>query len=289
MPFKLGITMPIIRLNGKVYLVPESDVERICDEIRHSASRCTFRTWYIRIHPAVILELLTRARAGMVVSDVLADFLNSKGLKHSLARVVTPTLSALGLAQRGVFTDVAEVVGSAIRRGEDVTGMIRALVEENCVLRQVLARVMSGAEPRSATYVVLSKMGKRRSDEIGYTAKLIEMAIGGKAVHNYIDIIRDIVARMAPFPNLKVSIAGNIGYLLSGERPVGIVVIGDWVVGDANAVKERLRRMDEVLNSIEEAYSVKVKLQPAVVGGERVIYVEAYSSGGERIARLIRN
>lgn len=281
--------MPIIRLNGKVYLVPESDVDRLCDEIRNYAAQCRFRTWYIRVHPAVILELLTRAKAGAPVNSILPAYLSSRGLKQSLARVITPTLSSLGLIQGGVFTDVAEIIGEAIKRGDDVTGMIRALVEENCILRRILTKVLNGAEPKSAAYSILSEVGKRRSDEIGYTAKLIEMAIGGRASHNYItNIIKDVVMRVAPFPNLKISMAGNMGYLLSGERPIGIVVIGDWVVGDANTVREHLKRMDEVLNSIEEAYPVRVKLQPAVVGGERVIYIEAQSSSGERVAKLIK-
>jgi len=282
--------MAILRIDGKTYIVPSDSHEELCRIAMELASRCRFKTWYIRVHPAAILELVTKAKAGAHVSDALIKFLAERGLKRSLTRIITPTLTLLGLAEQGRFTDVAEMLGSAIKEGSDVTGMIKAIIEENCILREILHRVSNGEDIKGATRNVLRLHGKARSDEINYTAKLIEMAVGKRGDVDLNNVIRDMITKLGmPIPgNIRVAMAGNVAYIMSGERTIGIVAIGEPVVGDSRLVKERLKALDDVLRNVEDMYQIKIKLQPAVIGGEKIVLVEAYVDGGEKVTKLIK-
>ncbi|MEM4061005.1 MAG: hypothetical protein QXK11_10920, partial [Pyrobaculum sp.] len=107
--------MVLIRVDGNEEVVSTvEDLEKLCKRLREELQRaqCQYHSWYIRIPPDRLLALLKKAYMkylqGMLsVGDVLAEFLDENKLSKSLARVITPTLSALGLTAGGKFTATA--------------------------------------------------------------------------------------------------------------------------------------------------------------------------------------
>jgi hypothetical protein len=79
------------------------DVERLCKKLKEELQRggCRFNSWYIRIPPDRLLNLLKKAYVkytqGVVgTGEVIAEFLEENRLAKSLYRTITPTLSSLG-------------------------------------------------------------------------------------------------------------------------------------------------------------------------------------------------
>mgnify|MGYP001770770073 CR=1 FL=1 len=123
-------------------------------------------SWYIRVPFRRILEYLAFAYVNGYthVNEGLVAYLKSIGLRESNARVMTPTLSALGLVEGGMLTNEAFKIGELYSLGalNAVSLMLRRLAMRNAALRHMLN---DGVD--------LASLGFRRSDELNYTMQFI--------------------------------------------------------------------------------------------------------------------
>jgi hypothetical protein len=79
---------------------------------------------------------------------VVGRYLERLGLSRSLARTITPTLSALGMSAGGVFSRQALEIGRLIHEGRrrEALSALREAALRNCVVRDVVERLGDGCE-----------------------------------------------------------------------------------------------------------------------------------------------
>ncbi len=166
------------------------DVEELCGELRSllasAHSGCIRNSWYIRIPPEKLLALLRTAyemylKGVLSVGDVVEHFLEQQGLNRSLTRVITPTLSSLGLTSDGIFTRPAIELGRSMAEGriDGALALLGKMASSNCVLSLIVdrARQERCADLHNIVSRTLSEFGKNpRKDEVAYTVSFIRLA-----------------------------------------------------------------------------------------------------------------
>ncbi len=182
-----------VDVNGTVKELSVSsleDVEELCSELRgllsSAQSGCVRNSWYIRIPPEKLLALLRTAydmylKGVLSISEVVENYLERHGLNKSLTRVITPTLSSLGLTQDGIFTRLAIELGKSVAEGRmaDTISLLGRIAMTNCVLSLIVdrARQERCADLYGIVSRTLSEFGKSpRKDEVAYTAALVRLA-----------------------------------------------------------------------------------------------------------------
>ncbi len=180
------------------------DVEELCGELRSllasAPSGCIRNSWYIRVPPEKLLALLKAAyemylKGVLSVGDVVEHFLERQGLNRSLTRVITPTLSSLGLTSDGIFTRPAIELGRSIAEGrmDDALALLGKMAASNCVISLMVdrARQERCGDLHGIVSRTLSEFGKNpRRDEVSYTVSFIRLA--------FPDLCRDECPRLDP-------------------------------------------------------------------------------------------
>lgn len=161
--------------------------------------KCTRNSWYIRVRPEILLEILIEAyssyKSGALrVSDVVERWLQERGYNKSLARVITPTVSALGLSEEGLFNRRAVEYGRALANGGTPKILADAL-EENCIINEIMSEARKGCRSLDEVVVkVFESYGKSiRKDEVVYTSQLIRLIHGDpceSACNKVIDVLK---------------------------------------------------------------------------------------------------
>jgi len=184
---KLSVEFEDLRVEYRVSSVDE--LEGIFSEIRKIVERgdrrrCIRNSWYIRVRPEILLDIIVEAynsyKLGVVkVGEVVERYLQDRGYSKSLARVITPTISALGLSEEGVFNRRAIEYGKMLSSTRSPRILEKAL-EENCIINEVVSEARRGCRSLDEVVVrVFENYGKSiRRDEVAYTSQLIRMVYG---------------------------------------------------------------------------------------------------------------
>lgn len=304
------------------------DLEKLCAELRKVVASaeggCTFNSWYMRISPERLLDILREAysaylRGEISVGAVLERYLQAQGLSKSLARTITPTFSALGLSTSGAFSKTALEVGRALYGGSraEALAALRAAAKRNCVLRDIMER-MRGCEGGLAALVeeVLRSYGKPpRADEIRYTADLVKLLHPACAPCDFncadkealaacadavVDAVMSNIADL--FEKLDISIQpAHLSYVKDGaayramvretNKPVGTVALADPIEGaQVGKLRDLSRSLDRLVE--EGAYSFYIKIIPIleqVSHCQKVkAFVEVIRSDLERASKVLK-
>ncbi len=142
---------------------------------------CIVKTWYIRIPPERLLNILRFAYQTKCedVKKLLNEYLSVTGLSKSNIRVITPTLSALRLSLGNKLTEQALTIGKYLTENaiEKAMDILFELALTNCMLREILDEIYSTDTNtfQEAVKKVLERKGNLRKDELTYTTELIKM------------------------------------------------------------------------------------------------------------------
>ncbi len=142
---------------------------------------CTVKTWYIRIPPDRLLNILRFAYQTKCedVKKLLNDYLSVTGLSKSNIRVITPTLSALRLSVGNKLTEHAITIGKYLSENliEKAADILFELALSNCMLREIIEELYSTDTNTFQETVkkVLERKGNIRKDELTYTTELIKL------------------------------------------------------------------------------------------------------------------
>jgi len=301
------------------------DLERLCKKLKEELQRggCRFNSWYIRIPPDRMLNLLKKAYVkytqGVVgTGEVIAEFLEENRLAKSLYRTITPTLSSLGLAASGKFTEVAIEIGRLIAEGKsgDVKSRLRDLVYKNCVLKEMIEKAKDCSELERAVESVLTAYGKSvRFDELKYTAELLRIVhpkceqcnLSCPSAERLQTCAERLIQLSHPhmrelFEKLDISLlpehldyvsVDNSSYLLSVKgtaKHIGMVLIGGPVESaDLQQLKMSLSKLDEKV--AEGVYEVYIKIIPILEGeGCKTLklLIEVVRGDLERVSKIVK-
>jgi hypothetical protein len=317
-----------VRIGEKAYSIREpQDLERLCLELRralYEGRECAYNSWYIRVPPERILEILKEAYSSYLkgeagVGPVVERYLERLGLSKSLARTITPTLSALGLSSAGAFSKTALEAGRSLYGGakHEALAILREAAAKNCVLRDIMVRLGGRCEGLAAVVEdVLRSYGKSpRADEVKYTAELVRLLYPPCAPCNFACINKEAFTTCADslveavmanigdlFEKLDISILPSyLAYVKSGasyrafvkdtNKPVGLIALAEPIEG---AQIGRLRDLSRALDALVEegAYEFYVKvlpiLEPAGSCYRLKAYVEVARADLERASRIIK-
>ncbi|NPA23420.1 MAG: hypothetical protein GXO23_03895 [Crenarchaeota archaeon] len=142
---------------------------------------CTVKTWYIRIPPERLLNILRFAYQTKCedVKKLLNDYLSVTGLSKSNIRVITPTLSALRLSLGNRLTEQALLIGKYLSENsmDKAMDMLFELALTNCMLREIIEELYSTDTNTFQEVVkrVLERKGNLRKDELTYTTDLVKL------------------------------------------------------------------------------------------------------------------
>jgi hypothetical protein len=301
------------------------DLERLCKKLKEELQKsgCRFNSWYIRISPDRLLNLLKKAyikyTQGVVsTAEVIAEFLEENRLAKSLYRTITPTLSSLGLAASGKFTSAAIEIGRLIAEGKsgDVKSRLRDLVYKNCVLREIIEKARDCSELERAVEDVLTAYGKSvRFDELKYTAELLRMVhpkceecdLSCPSAERLQTCAERLIQLSYPhirelFEKLDISLlpehldyvpADKSAYLLRVKgtaKHIGMVLMGGPVESaDLQQLKMSLLKLDERV--AEGVYEVYIKIIPILEGeGCRPLklLIEVVRGDLERASKIVK-
>ncbi|ABP51091.1 MULTISPECIES: hypothetical protein [Pyrobaculum] len=319
--------MVLIRVDGNEEVVSTvEDLEKLCKRLREELQRaqCQYHSWYIRIPPDRLLALLKKAYMkylqGMLsVGDVLAEFLDENKLSKSLARVITPTLSALGLTAGGKFTATAVEVGRLLHEGrlDEAKELLRAIFAKNCVLKEVMDKASDCSSIDKEVESVLAGYGKRvRFDELKYTTELLRFvhpscedcdfscATPSKVVHCAEKVVQLSVGYWRElFEKLDISILPeHFSYIrlddqtflvtVKGtDKRIGMILLGQPIEsGHLSQLKTSLSKLDEKI--VEGMYEVYVKIIPMLEGEGKCrsvkLLLEVVRGDLERASKIIK-
>lgn len=300
------------------------DLEEVCRRLKESLARprCIYNSWYVRVPPERLLELLEyayrRYSTGVINSThVVYRFLEERGLARSLSRTITPTLSALGLTAGGKFTSVALEIGRLAGEGrsEELRQALHQVVSRNCVLAEVMEKAQGCEGLEGAAAAVLSAYGRGpRQDEVRYTVELLRLADPRCAECNFdcatvgmLARCRDRLAQLALtssrdlLDRLDISVLPDhlelvkVGqdYLVTvrgTSKRIGMVLVSQAVEGAGvpAPLKEALLRLEEQI--AEGIYEFYIKVIPIVEGHCRPLkaYIEVVRGDLERASKFLR-
>lgn len=316
-----------VRFGDRIYEVRSpADLEAICAELKAALeARCTYNSWYIRIPPERLLEILSEAYLSYLkgeasVAAVVERYLERLGLSRSLARTITPTLSALGMSTGGVFSKQAVELGRLIREGRrgEAAAALREAALKNCVLRDVVDKLGDSCEDLvQAVESVLRSYGKSpRSDEVKYTADLIRLihppctpcsfncvdkaslsacgqALVERAIYGASDLFEKLDISILPMHLALVKIGAGLYDVVVREtnKLVGLVAVADPVEG---AQINKLRDVSKSLEGLagEGQYEFYMKVIPLLEGQppcyKAKAFVEVIRADLERASRIIK-
>jgi len=317
-----------IRIDGRVEEVRTvEELEQLCKKLREElqGSGCQYHSWYIRVPPDRLLAILRKAfvkysQGVLAVGEVISEYLEENKLSKSLSRVITPTLSSLGLMAGGKFTAAAVELGRLLAEGrsEEAFEKLRQLVMRNCVLREVVENVGDCAELEKVVASVLAAYGKSvRFDELKYTAeliKLIEPRCSGcefKCVtpEKIAACTQRLVQIATPhmrelFEKLDISLLPeHLDYVQIARdaysinvkgtaKQIGMLLIAEPVeTAEPQRLKNTLAKLDEKI--VEGIYEVYVKIVPIIEGGgggcrSLKLLVEVVRGDLERASKLVK-
>jgi hypothetical protein len=317
----------LVRVGDRQFEVSSlEDLERLCRALRDEilSRRQCHGSWYIRVPPGRLEAILERAylrslRGELGVSGAVAELLSEGGLSKSLARVITPTLSSLGLASMGVFTKEAVEIGRLLHEGRaDAARLrLRELARNNCVLREIAERARDCSDLERAAAEVLAYYGRTpRRDEVRYTAELIRMleprcwhcdlkcaspervrACAGEILRLLAPHLREALERLdvplTPERLKCVGVGESTALIVARDtgRPVGLAIIGGPLEGaDPHRLRELLARMERLVT--EGAYDIYVKVVPVLEGSggcrQLKLFVEVVRGDLERLSKFVR-
>jgi hypothetical protein len=316
-----------VKVGERLYEVrSQADLEALCAELKSALeARCIYNSWYIRVPPDRLLEIAEEAylsylRGEAEVGPVVGRYLERLGLSRSLARTITPTLSALGMSAGGVFSRQALEIGRLIHEGRrrEALSALREAALRNCVVRDVVERLGDGCEGLAeAVDAVLRGYGKQpRPDEAKYTADLV------RAIHppctpcslSCVDraslascagalVERAIYGAADLFEKLDISVLPmHLALVKTGEGRYGVVVrdtnklIGLAAVADPieGAQVNKLRDVSKSLDGLagEGEYEFYIKIVPILDGAppcyRAKAFVEVVRADLERASRIIK-
>jgi hypothetical protein len=317
----------VVRIGGyEVEITTVEDLEQLCKKLSEEVQRgeCRFNSWYIRMPPDRLLALLKKAYVkytqGVVyVVDVIAEFLEENRLAKSLYRVITPTLSSLGLAATGKFTGAAVEIGRLLAEGrlEEAKKKLQELVYRNCILKEIIERNKDCSELEKTVEAVLVAYGKNiRFDEVKYTAELLKMvhprcgdcnlkcpsadrllACGERLIqlsHLHLrELFEKLDISLLPEHLEYVGIDSSV-YLISVRgtaKHIGMVLIGNPVeTTDLQQLKSALSKLDEKI--AEGVYEVYVKILPILEGEGKCktlkLLIEVVRGDLEKVSKIIK-
>lgn len=316
-----------VRVGDRVYEVKsQAELEAFCRELRAALEdRCSYNSWYIRIPPDRLLEILAEAylshsKGEVSVALVVGKYLERLGLSKSLVRTITPTLSALGLSTNGVFSRLAVEAGRLVyegKRGEAVAAL-RAAALKNCVLRDIIEKLGESCDDLAGVVEsALRSYGKSpRSDELKYTAELIKLvhppctpcsfncvdkasisacgqALVERALHDASDLFEKLDISILPIHLTLAKVKeGLYDVLVRGTgKLVGLVVLADPVEGG------RIDKLKDVSKSLEGLagegqYEFYMKIIPILEGQppcyNAKAFVEVIRADLERASRIMK-
>lgn len=317
-----------VRIGEKAYLIKElQDLERLCLELRkalYEGHECIYNSWYIRVPPERILDILREAYASYLKGEasvglVIERYLERLGLSRSLVRTITPTLSALGLSSAGAFSKTALEAGRHLYSGakHEALAVLREAAARNCVLRDIMMRLGGRCEElASIVEDVLRSYGKSpRADEIKYTVELVKLLYPPCAPCNFACINKEAFVACADslveavmanvgdlFEKLDISILplhltyvkteeGYKAFVKDTNKPVGLITLAEPIEGaQIGRLRDLSRALDELVE--EGAYEFYVKilpiLEPAGSCYRLKAYVEVARADLERVSRIIK-
>lgn len=317
--------MAIVRIGDlELKVSSPQDLEEACLKLREAISRprCTYNSWYVRMPPERLLELLAYAyrsySAGVVNSThVVYRFLEERGLSRSLSRTITPTLSALGLTAGGKFTSAALEIGRLASEGkaEELRRALHQVASRNCVLAEIMERAQSCEGLEEATVAVLNAYGRGpRQDEVKYTVELLRAADPRCAECNFdcasasmLARCRDRLAQVAlasskdlldrldisVLPDHLELVKAGQDYLVTvrgTSKRIGMVLVSHAVEGSGvpAPLKEALLRLEEQI--AEGIYEFYIKVIPIIEGECRPLkaYIEVVRGDLERASKFLR-
>ncbi|MCU7786596.1 hypothetical protein ODS41_01460 [Pyrobaculum sp. 3827-6] len=319
--------MVLIRVDGREEVVATvDDLERLCKRLREELQRseCQYNSWYIRVPPDRLLALLKRvyvkyAQGVLGVGDVISEFLDEYKLSRSLARVITPTLSSLGLTASGKFTAAAVEVGKLLHEGrlDEARERLRSIFARNCVLREIMEKAADCAEIEKAVVSVLTAYGKSlRFDEVKYTVELLKIAhprcedcnLSCVTPRKIANCVERIVQLAAPhtrelFEKLDISLlpehleylrADPSTFLISvrgTDKHIGKIIIGEAIESvQLPQLKNSLAKLDEKI--VEGVYEVYVKIIPILEGDDKCktmkLLLEVVRGDLEKASKIVK-
>ncbi len=315
-----------VRVGDRVYEIKsQAELEALCRELRASLDKCAYNSWYIRIPPDRLLEILAEAylsqsKGEVSVASVVGRYLERLGLSKSLTRTITPTLSALGLSAGGVFSRSAIEVGRLVyegRRGEAIAAL-RAAALKNCVLRDIVEKLGDACDDLiNVVESALRSYGKSlRSDEVKYTAELIKLvhppctpcslncvdmaslsvcgqALVERAISNASDLFEKLDISLLPMHLTLVKVGDGLYDVLVREtgKLVGLVALAEPVEGGRI---DKLRDVSKSLEGLagEGQYEFYMKVIPILEGQppcyKAKAFVEIIRADLERASRIIK-
>ncbi|MFN3804313.1 MAG: hypothetical protein ACK4SY_04600 [Pyrobaculum sp.] len=298
------------------------DLERLCEKLRKELERCQYHSWYIRMPPDRLFSLLRKAyikyTQGVVnVAHVISEFLEENKLSRSMSRVITPTLSSLGLRSAERFTPEAIEVGRLLFEGkfDEARARLRRLAAKNCVLREVMEG-LNCVELEKSVEAVLAAYGKNiRLDELKYTAEFLRAidprcgncdfkcstrekiySCKDKLIQISMGHVRDL------FEKLDISLLpehldvtrrdGGVYHLKvrGTAKQIGVLLVADPVENMLPQIKNALAKLDERIE--EGVYEVYIKIVPILEGDERCrsakLLLEVVRGDLERVSKFVK-
>ncbi|MEZ0248330.1 MAG: hypothetical protein ABWJ97_03560, partial [Thermoproteus sp.] len=316
-----------IRIGDRLYeLRSQADLEAICAELRSALEpKCTYKSWYIRVPPERILEILVDAYTSYLkgeadVGAVVGRHLERLGLNKSLARTITPTLSALGLSTGGVFSRQALEVGRLLYEGrrQEALSLLRDAALKNCVVTDIIQRLDDECRELPQTVeAVLRSYGKSpRYDEMKYTAEFIKLidgrcapcdlncvdkaALAGcsnlvveRVIYGIVDLFEKLDISVLPMHLALVKARDGIYEVVVREtnKLVGLVALAEPIEG---AQVGKLRDVSRSLDGLagEGEYEFYIKIVPILEGQppcyKAKAFVEVVRADLEKASRIIK-
>lgn len=319
--------MVLIRVGDHEEVVATvEDLERFCKRLREELQKpeCQYNSWYIRVPPDRLFALLKKVyvkytQGVLGVGDVISEFLDEYRLSKSLARIITPTLSSLGLSTSGKFTAAAVEIGKLLYEGrlEEARERILSLFAKNCVLKEIMEKVTDCPEIEKAVVSVLTAYGKSlRFDEVKYTAELLKTAhprcedcdlscVTPRKISNCVERIIQLAAPHTRelFEKLDISLlpehleylrADGSTFLISvrgTDKHIGKIIIGEPIESvQLPQLKNSLAKLDERI--VEGVYEVYIKIIPILEGDNKCktmkLMLEVVRGDLEKASKIVK-
>ncbi|MGC8583564.1 MAG: hypothetical protein ACP5I3_08175 [Thermoproteus sp.] len=316
-----------VKVGERLYEVRSlAELEALCAELRSALeAKCVYNSWYIRVPPDRLLEIAAEAylsylRGEAEVGAVVGRYLERLGLSKSLARTITPTLSALGLSAGGVFSRQALEMGRLFHEGRrrEALAALRDAALKNCVIRDIVERLGDGCDGLAeAVDAVLRSYGKSpRPDEAKYTADLVRAihppctpcsfncvdkaslascagALVERAIYGAADLFEKLDISILPMHLALVKAREGLYGVVVREtnKLVGLAAVADPIEG---AQINKLRDVSKSLDGLagEGEYEFYIKVVPILDGAppcyRAKAFVEVVRADLERASRIIK-
>ncbi|CCC82680.1 hypothetical protein [Thermoproteus tenax] len=316
-----------IKVGDKLYEVKSvADLEKLCSELRGALEDgCIYNSWYIRVPPERLLEILSAAytsylRGDVDVASVVGRYLEERGLNKSLTRTITPTLSALGLSSGGVFSKQALEVGRLLYSGRrsEAAAVLREISLRNCIIREIIEKLGESCDKLGEVVeTTLRSYGKTlRADEVKYTGEFVRVihppctpcnfscidknglpscynALIERTLYSVIDLFERLDIALLPMHLAYVRAGDKIFHVLVREtgKLVGLIVLSEPVEGTSIS---KLRDVSKSLDSAaaEGEYEFILKIIPILEGSPPCLkakaFVEVIRSDLERASRIVK-